>query len=265
MKRKVTGDANTATPVQVKVNKDGEKVDFEPMVGEVNTVKFYPGGTAVDKATASEKDVFEQACASGDIDRVIRWERETVQGARFTEGLKKRCLQTLLKESSTESRKRAETAEEQEVVQLEIAVQPEIGHVTVDEVVWPTIDGAAEAAGRKLESSPNDKDDATLSSNTGPAATPPVPAANSMSESCDDLSVYELTVAKAPAALYTDGHCEHPDRSALELDVTGALLALSATGRSDQDDLINFELEDDEARDRMTPEQIMAALYAHRG
>lgn len=235
MKRKVTGDANTATPVQVKVNKDGEKVDFEPMVGEGNTVKFYPGGTAVDKATASEKDVFEQACASGDIDRVIRWERETVQGARFTEGLKKRCLQTLLKESSTESRKRAKTAEEQEVVQLEIAVQLEIGHVTVDEVVWPTIDGAAEAAGRKLESSPNDKDDATLSSNTG------------------------------PVALYTDGHCEHPDRSALELDVTGALLALSATGRSDQGDLINFELEDDEARDRMTPEQIMAALYAHRG
>lgn len=229
MKRKVTGDANTAAHGQVKVNMDGGKVDFEPMVGEVNTVKFYPGGTAVDKATASEKDVFEQACASGDIDRVIRWERETVQSARFTEGLKKRCLQTLLKESSTESRKRAKIAEEQEVVQLEI------GHVTVDEVVWPTIDGAAEAAGRKLESSPNDKDDATLSSNTG------------------------------PVALYTDGHCEHPDRSALELDVTGALLALSATGRSDQGDLINFELEDDEARDRMTPEQIMAALYARRG
>jgi len=148
------------------------------------------------------------------------------------------------------------------VVRLEIAVQPEIGQVRADEVVKSTIDGAAETAGRKLEASLNDKEDATLSSNTGPVATPP---ANSSSESCDDLSDYELNVAKALVALSTDCRCDQGARSALELDVAEALIALSATGRSDQGDLLNFELEDDEARDRMTPEQIMAAHYARRG
>jgi len=127
------------------------------------------------------------------------------------------------------------------VVQLEIAVQPDIGQVGADEVVKSTIDGAAETAGRTLEASLYDKEGANLSSNTGPVATPPVPAVNSSSKSCGA-------------------------RSALELDVAEeALIALSATGRSDQGDLLNFELEDDEARDRMTPEQIMAAHYARRG